>query len=59
MENTQLEDLEIASLLVVMQAAHDFADVLAETPQFKAFEQAAYALLGEQEAQRAVRAYQK
>ena len=54
-----IDDIEIAPPSVVKQAAHDFAAALAETPQFKAFEQAAYAFRQDQAAQQAVQAYQQ
>lgn len=41
MDDKVFEDIEIAPPSVVKQAARNFAAVLAETPQFKAFEQAA------------------
>ena len=49
------EDIEIASSSIVKQAARDFAAALAETPQFKAFEQAAYAFHNDQAAQKPCR----
>lgn len=59
MENMVGENIEIAPLSVVMQAARDFAAALAETLQFKAFEQTAYAFRQDQAAQQAMRAYQQ
>jgi len=59
MEDTVLEDIEIAAPSVVRQAARDFAAALAETPQFKALEQAAYAFRQNQAAQLALQAYQQ
>lgn len=56
---SQNEDIEIAPPSVVKQAAYDFAAALAETPQFKAFEQAAFAFRQDQSAQRAMQAYQQ
>ncbi len=53
-----INDMEIASQSVVTQAARDFAAVLVETPQFKAFELAAEALRDDTNAQRAIEAYQ-
>ena len=53
-----INDMEIASQSVVSQAARDFAAVLVETPQFKAFEHAAKALRDDKNAQRAIEAYQ-
>ena len=54
-----IDDIEIAPPSVVKQAARDFAAALAETPQFKTFEQAAYAFRQDQAAQQAVQAYQQ
>ncbi len=42
MDHQALDNLEIAPPEVVLQAAHDFAEALSETAQFKSFEQAAY-----------------
>jgi cell fate (sporulation/competence/biofilm development) regulator YlbF (YheA/YmcA/DUF963 family) len=53
------EDIEIASTSIVKQAARDFATALAETPQFKAFELAAYAFHNDQAAQKAMQALQQ
>lgn len=47
------EDIEIASTPIVKQSARDFASALAETPQFKTFEQAVYAFRNDQAAQQA------
>lgn len=54
----ELNELEIAPPTVVEQAARDFAAALAETPQFKAFEQADYRLRRDPVAQQALQAYQ-
>jgi cell fate (sporulation/competence/biofilm development) regulator YlbF (YheA/YmcA/DUF963 family) len=59
MEDMVFEDLEIASPSVVKQAAQDFAAALAETQQFKAFEQKAYTFHQDQAAQQAMLAYQQ
>jgi len=59
MEDMVSENIEIASPSVVMQAARDFAAALAETPQFKAFEQTAYAFRQDQTAQHAMQSYQQ
>lgn len=59
MKDTAFEDIEVASPQVVKQAAHDFAAALAETPQFKAFEQAAYAFRQDHLAQQALQAFQE
>lgn len=53
------EEIEIASSSIVKQSARDFAAALAETPQFKAFEQAAYAFRNDQAAQQARQALQQ
>jgi cell fate (sporulation/competence/biofilm development) regulator YlbF (YheA/YmcA/DUF963 family) len=53
------EDIEIASTSIVKQSARDFASALAETPQFKAFEQAAYTFRIDQSAQQAMQALQQ
>ncbi|NMC11464.1 MAG: YlbF family regulator [Chloroflexi bacterium] len=59
MENMEYENIEIAPLYVVLQAAHDFAAALAETPQYKTFEKTAYAFRQNQAAQQAREAYQQ
>lgn len=59
MEDQELENIEIAPRAVVIQTARDFAAALAETPQFKAFEQATYAFRKDQSAQQAMAAFQK
>jgi cell fate (sporulation/competence/biofilm development) regulator YlbF (YheA/YmcA/DUF963 family) len=59
MKDMESENIEIASPSVVMQAARDFAAALAETPQFKAFEQTAYAFRQDQTAQHAMQSYQQ
>lgn len=59
MEDQALENIEIAPRSVMKQTAHDFAAALAETPQFKAFEETAYAFRKDQIAQQAMLAYQK
>ena len=41
MNDYELNELELAPASVVKQAARDFAATLAETPQFKAYEEAA------------------
>jgi hypothetical protein len=40
MDNKVFDNIEIAPPSVVKRAAHDFASAVAETPEFKAFEQA-------------------
>lgn len=52
-------EVELAPRSVVLNVARDFAAALAETPQFKAFEQAADQLRLDQEAQQVTQAYQQ
>lgn len=59
MDDKVNENITIAPSSVVRQAARDFAAALAETPQFKAFEQAAYTFRKDQTAQQAMQAYQQ
>ncbi len=59
MEDILSEDIEIAPASVVLQSARDFAAALAETPQFKTFEQAAYVFHQDQAAQQAMQAFQQ
>ena len=56
--NHVVNDMEIAPPSVVKQAARDFAAVLSETQQFKAFEQAAGVFQKDEVAQRAMQAYE-
>jgi cell fate (sporulation/competence/biofilm development) regulator YlbF (YheA/YmcA/DUF963 family) len=58
MTDLVLNDFDIAPPEVVQHAAHDFAAALAGTPQFRAFEQAAYAFQQDKDAQVALQAYQ-
>ena len=58
MDSPILNELELASPEVVRQAARDFAQVLAETTQFKAFEQANDRLNNDEQAQRVLEAFQ-
>src|SRR5512134_867780 len=58
MDNMQLTEIEIAPPSVVRSAGRDFAAALADTPQFKAFEQAYDALTHDAAAQQTVAAYQ-
>jgi cell fate (sporulation/competence/biofilm development) regulator YlbF (YheA/YmcA/DUF963 family) len=58
MNENELNDIDVASPLVVSSAARDFAAALAETPQFKAFEQAYEALNNETAAHQALSTYQ-
>ena len=58
MSDGVLNELELAPVSVVRQAARDFAATLAETPQFKAYEEAADRLNQDTEAQRAIAAFE-
>ncbi len=53
------DDIEIAPASVVKRAARDFAAALSETPQSKAFKQAAEQFRQDQSAQEAVKAFQE
>jgi len=59
MDDKLFDDIEIAPPSVVKQTARDFAAALAETPQSKAFEQAAERFRQDQTAQQALNAYQE
>ena len=59
MNNLVYDDIEIAPIEVVKRAARDFAAALAETAQFKAFEQAAECFRKDPTAQQAMSAYQE
>lgn len=59
MNDKVFDDIEIAPPSVVRQAARDFAAVLSETPQFKAFEQASDQFRQDQSAQQALAAFQE
>ena len=59
MDDKLFEEMEIAPPSVVKQAARDFAAALADTPQFKTFDQAADRLRQDQAAQQAMAAYQE
>jgi cell fate (sporulation/competence/biofilm development) regulator YlbF (YheA/YmcA/DUF963 family) len=58
MNGFESNELELAPPEVVRQAAHDFAATLAETPQFRAYEEAVERLNHDAVAQRAIDAYQ-
>ena len=58
MPYNELNDIEVASPSVVRTAARDFAAALAETPQFKAFEQAYKALRDDAAAKQILATYQ-
>lgn len=58
MDTIEMNELEIASSEVVIQAAHDFAAALAATTQFQTFEAAAEKMEHDQAAQAALAAFQ-
>ena len=58
MNDYDLNELELAPTEVVRQAARDFAAALAETPQFKSYEEAVERLNHDTMAQRAIDAFQ-
>jgi len=57
--DTELNELDIATPAIVRAAARDFAAALAETPQFKVYEQAAERFRKDQAAQQALGKYQE
>jgi len=59
MNESELDDIDVAPPSVVKAAAHDFAAALAETPQFKAFEQAYEALNQDTAAHQSLSIYQE
>lgn len=59
MDDKAINDIEVAPPSVVKQAARNFASVLAETPQFKSFEQAAERFRQDQAAQQAMGAFKE
>ena len=59
MEDQVFDNIEIAPPSAVLAAARDFAATLAETPQFKTFEQVAERFRQDQVAQQAMVAYQE
>ena len=59
MDDKVFDDIDITPPSVVKQAARDFAAALAETPEFKAFEQAADRFRQDPVAQQALGAYQE
>lgn len=59
MDTLELNELDIADPSVVRAAARDFAAALSESPQFKAFEQAAERFHQDQSAQQVLQAYQE
>ena len=59
MVDSTWDSLEVASKDVVMQAARQFSEAFAETPQFHAFEQAYLNYRQDTEAQTALQEFQK
>ena len=59
MSDTTWNDLEVAPRSAVMQAARQFAEVMASTSQFREFEQSYYDFLQDTEAQNAIKDFQK
>jgi cell fate (sporulation/competence/biofilm development) regulator YlbF (YheA/YmcA/DUF963 family) len=59
MVDNTLNDLEVSSRSVVMQAAKQFAETLGDTPQFQEFEQSYLNFRQDTEAQSAIREFQK
>ena len=59
MDDKAINDIEVAPTSVVKQAARTFASVLAETSQFKYFEQAAEHFQQDRSAQQAMKAFQE
>ncbi|MDR3573661.1 MAG: YlbF family regulator [Anaerolineaceae bacterium] len=57
MDDPILTDIEVASAAVVNQATYDFANALSETPQFQAFERAAWHLRQDEQTQAALKAF--
>lgn len=59
MDNNKLNELEVVSKAVVMNTARQFAQALAETPQFMTFEESYQAFRQDHEVQKAYEALQK
>jgi cell fate (sporulation/competence/biofilm development) regulator YlbF (YheA/YmcA/DUF963 family) len=59
MDSTPWNDLEVAPKSAVMQAARQFAEVLADTPEFQEFEQAYISYNKDAEARSAIEEFQK
>ena len=59
MSDTTWNDLEVAPRSAVMQAARQFAETMAATPQFHEFEQSYYDFRQDTEAQNAIKDFQK
>jgi cell fate (sporulation/competence/biofilm development) regulator YlbF (YheA/YmcA/DUF963 family) len=59
MSDNPMNELEVAPRSAVMQAARQFAEVLADTPQFHEFEQSYIEFHQDAEAQNAIKEFQK
>ncbi len=59
MDDVALNELEVASREVVMQAARQFAEAFAETPQYQAFQRAYFAYRRNGSAQQALHELQQ
>jgi cell fate (sporulation/competence/biofilm development) regulator YlbF (YheA/YmcA/DUF963 family) len=59
MVDSTWDSLEVATKDVVMQAARQFSEAFAESPQFQAFEQAYFKYRQDTEAQTALQEFQK
>ena len=59
MTDQAINDIEVASPSVVKQVARNFASALAETPEFKSFEQVAERFRQDQAAQQAMEVYKE
>jgi cell fate (sporulation/competence/biofilm development) regulator YlbF (YheA/YmcA/DUF963 family) len=59
MENDLKEELETAPVIVAKQAAHDFAAVLAESQQFKNYEESTLRFRQDEAAQKDMQAYRE
>jgi cell fate (sporulation/competence/biofilm development) regulator YlbF (YheA/YmcA/DUF963 family) len=59
MDDSKWNELEVAPRSAVMQSARQFAETLAETPQFREFEQSYYDFRRDDAAQNAIKEFQK
>ena len=59
MNEKVMNDMEVAPTSAVKQTARNFAGVLAETPQFRSFQQVAECFRHDQTAQQAMQAFQE
>jgi cell fate (sporulation/competence/biofilm development) regulator YlbF (YheA/YmcA/DUF963 family) len=59
MNDQAINDIEVAPPSAVKQAARNFASTLAETPEFKSFEQVAERFRQDQSAQQAMKAFKE